>query len=297
MRSAAHSDNATPSIRLVPWGIRPLAALLVATVHAAVLIRLPAPTPSTVATVTAEIAILPPGDPDEMLAAVGSFESAASKANEVLEEVTATSPEMSEVATLDATPPEALATEAEPEAEAQPAPMPVLTAPLPVTSVDTAVPVAPEELKPADRSPPDALKEIDPAPTKREAVTPTEVKKRKPEPRPKPASKKSASSPAQRGQAGSGGGQRNSSAQSVAAYAARVRSVVAARTQRIRDPGASGRVGVTFTINAAGRLASLSLRSSGNPRIDQAVRSALRGASFPPPPNGRFSGSIVITVD
>lgn len=274
----------------MPRGIRPLAALLVSAAYASVLVHLPSPTPAAVALATAEIVILPPGEPVPELASIGSPDAAAAQASEVLEEVTATSPEASEVTTI-----EDVATEVKPETQAAPAP-PILTAPPPIRSVDTAVAVSPEKLEPAERSPPQHSAELPPVPAKRDAVRPTETDKRKPDPKPKPAKQNSAASRAQRGQAGSGGGQRSTSGQSVAAYAAQVRSVLVARAQRIKNLRASGRVGLTFTIDGGGRLASLSLRSSGSSQVDQAIRSALRGISFPPPPNGRFTGSITITV-
>src|SRR5690606_23598040 len=152
----------------------------------------------------------------------------------------------------------------------------------------------PREAKPADNR--DELKPLTAAPAKRETITTKEVEQRKTtEPKRQPK-RRSASSPARRGQAGSGGGQSNASGQSVAADAAHVRAALVTRSTRIRNRRSTGRVGLTSTINAAGRLASFSMRSSGSAEVDLAVRTALRGIRFPPPPDGRFSGSITITV-
>ncbi len=83
-----------------------------------------------------------------------------------------------------------------------------------------------------------------------------------------------------------------------AAYA----SLVAAEIRRhtfypaaARATGATGVVGVAFTIDASGRLAALSItRSSGNPALDDAARTTLRSIHAPPPPDGRFSTSTNI---
>src|SRR5690606_1945532 len=71
---------AIASPRLVPIGIRPLAALLVSAAYAAVLIQTPAPTPAAVSLTPAEVKIMPPGDPSQELASLGSPESAAAQA-------------------------------------------------------------------------------------------------------------------------------------------------------------------------------------------------------------------------
>lgn len=280
---------------MVPIGVRPMAVLLVTALYGAMLVRLPAPTPAGVSLQPAEVMILPPGDPEQEIAAVGSPDSIAAQASDGLQ--SASVAELSELEpTEELTPAKSQASEVrtvEPVEASAIAPM--LQAEPPLEAVESAVAIAPKELDPAkmsDRTP------VPDAPVRREVVKTEVVEKGKPkdDTKKEPAKKKSAPSPAQRGHAGSGGGQRNASAQSIAAYAAHVRSVLVSRTQRIRNLRSSGRVGLTFTINADGRLASLSLRSSGRAEIDQAVRASVRGAIFPPPPNGRFRGSITITV-
>ena len=262
-----------PSVpRLVPIGVRPIAALLVTAAYCAMLVRLPAPTQVAVSLQPAEVMILPPGDPHREIAAVGSPESAAAQASDGFETASAVQP-----------------------AELRP------------VEELTAVPAAPEKVIEAVEAPEAQVeqtdtKDLEPvtaAQPKREVVDTKEVKPKKPDPTPKKkqaAKPKSAASPARRGQAGSGGGKQNASGQSIAAYASHVRSVLVSRAQRIRGLRSTGQVGLTFTISANGHMDSLSLTSSGSAEIDRAVRSALAGVTFPPPPNGRFKGSITITV-
>lgn len=278
--------------RLVPIAFRPLAALLVSVGYGLVLVRMPAPIPTAISPEQAEIMILPPGDPDQELAAVGSPDSVAAQASEGLETAQVAKP--AEVPVVEEVKP-AL----EPIREVIPEAVPQQTAMLevepPLKEVESAVAI-PLQAEPVEKT--EELEPVKETPVKRETVKTKEAEKKKEEKerkkeQPKP---KSASSPASRGQAGSGGSQSNASAQSIAAYAATVRSVLVSRAQRIRNLRSSGQVGLTFTISANGHLASLSLRSSGSAEIDRAVRSALAGVTFPPPPNGHFRGSITITV-
>ena len=278
--------------RLVPIAFRPLAALLVSVGYGLVLVRMPAPIPTAISPEQAEIMILPPGDPNQELAAVGTPDSVAAQASEGLEMAQVAKP--AEVPVVEEVKP-AL----EPIREVVPEAVPQRTAMLevepPLKEVESAVAI-PLQAEPVEKT--EELEPVKETPVKRETVKTKEAEKKKEEKerkkeQPKP---KSASSPASRGQAGLGGGQSSASAQSIAAYAATVRSVLVSRAQRIRNLRSSGQVGLTFTISANGHLASLSLRSSGSAEIDRAVRSALAGVTFPPPPNGHFRGSITITV-
>lgn len=242
--------------------------LLVSAGYGLMLVRMPAPAPTAVSLEHAEIMILPPGDPNQELASVGSPDSAAAQASNALETAQVAKP--TEVPVV-----EELKPALEPIREANPD-------------------VATQQM---------AMLEIEPLkdpPTKRETVRTKEIERKKKEKvterKKEPPKPKSASSPASRGQAGSGGGRSNATGQSVAAYASSVRSILVSRTQRIKNLRSTGKVGLVFRINSAGQLASLDLRSSGSAEIDRAVRAALQGISFPPPPNGAFSGSITITV-
>ncbi len=304
MRRGLNTFDAFSAPRLVPIGVRPIAALAVTAVYGAMLVQLPAPAPVAVSLTPAEVMILPPGDPRQELAAAGSPESAAAQASDGLESASVAEPaELPPAEELAPVKPPAEPVRTVEAVEAAASPAPALQAEPPLEAVETAVAISPRELEPTD---PNDLAPATAVPAKRETVTTKEVerpkekqereKEQKKERKKEPAKRASASSSARRGQAGSGGGQRNASAQSIAAYASHVRSVLVSRTQRIRNLRSTGRVGLTFTINAGGRLASMSLRSSGSAEIDRAVRAALRGVSFPPPPNGRFSGNITITI-
>ncbi|WP_298353100.1 energy transducer TonB [Rhodoblastus sp.] len=93
-------------------------------------------------------------------------------------------------------------------------------------------------------------------------------------------------------------GAARASAMSPAAYAGLLAAEIRRHTfypSAARASGATGVVGVAFTIGPSGRLASLSItRSSGNPMLDAAARTTLRAIHTPPPPGGRFSTSTNI---
>ena len=109
-------------------------------------------------------------------------------------------------------------------------------------------------------------------------------------------------SPARTGApAGEGGGASVASEPSRAAYAARVAAEIN-RHKRYPDAarmaGRSGFVGVRFHVDAAGRIAGWNMsRSSGDAAIDAAVAHMFAVAHPPPPPGGRFDGSIVIRFE
>lgn len=88
--------------------------------------------------------------------------------------------------------------------------------------------------------------------------------------------------------------------QSSASYASLVQSRLAARRATIQSMlgrGTRGRVVITFSIGAGGGVRSASVTaSSGNARLDSTARSVVASTSFPPPPNGSFSGRIPISV-
>ncbi len=297
MRSARITSRERRLPRLVPRGIRPIAALLIAAIYAAVLVRLPSPMASAaISLAAAEVVILPPGDPEQVLAALGRPESAAAQANDQLDPATpAPAPELTETALKPVEPEAIAAVEAVSSVEARPVAMPIDVEP-PIKAVETAVAISARDLEPSERAEPAKVKKAEPAPAKRDAVKPVETKQRKAERRPEVAKPKSAASAAQQGQAGLGGGQRNGQAQSIAEYGSHVRSVLVSRTQRISSLRSVGQVALSFTINASGQLASVSVSSSGSAEIERAIRAAVMGASFQPPPNGRFAGSITITV-
>jgi protein TonB len=65
-----------------------------------------------------------------------------------------------------------------------------------------------------------------------------------------------------------------------------------------RERGATGSVGVVFSIGPSGAVTSHAItRSSGNGAIDAAVHQMLAVSRPPPPPGGYFRGSVVISFD
>jgi periplasmic protein TonB len=62
-----------------------------------------------------------------------------------------------------------------------------------------------------------------------------------------------------------------------------------------RAEGATGGVGVAFTIGPSGRVVSQAItRSSGHAALDAAARAILSAVQAPPPPGGRFSTNTII---
>jgi len=62
-----------------------------------------------------------------------------------------------------------------------------------------------------------------------------------------------------------------------------------------RAQGATGSVGVAFSVGASGRVVSQSIiRSSGNAALDGAARAMMGAVHAPPPPGGQFSTSTTI---
>lgn len=83
-----------------------------------------------------------------------------------------------------------------------------------------------------------------------------------------------------------------------AAYAALLAAEIRRRTfypSAARATGATGSVGVAFTIGPSGRVTSMSIASSsGDAALDGAARAILRAVHTPPPPGGHFSASTSI---
>jgi protein TonB len=88
--------------------------------------------------------------------------------------------------------------------------------------------------------------------------------------------------------------------QSSSAYASIVQSRLAGKRSRLQSmlgSGMRGRVVLTFSIGAGGGVNSVSVTSSsGNSRFDSIAKSIVASTSFPPPPNGRFSGRIPFNI-
>jgi periplasmic protein TonB len=82
-----------------------------------------------------------------------------------------------------------------------------------------------------------------------------------------------------------------------AAYGGKVRAILMGRASSLGLSDVKGSVSVSFSISGSGRMASHSLNgSTGDTRADRAIKGMLASTSFPPPPNGSFSGSVTIRI-
>jgi periplasmic protein TonB len=97
-------------------------------------------------------------------------------------------------------------------------------------------------------------------------------------------------------QAKTSGGRKSSSQ-----YRSIVQARLSSRRSAIRanaGTGVTGKVIISFSIGASGRVTSASVsKSSGNSRLDAAARSVVASTSFPPPPGGSFSSGVPISVE
>ena len=83
------------------------------------------------------------------------------------------------------------------------------------------------------------------------------------------------------------------SPQDAAAYGATIYGEIA--RHKPAGGGASGSVGVLFSVGASGRIVSHSIfKSSGDSALDARVSAMMQAVSAPPPPGGRFTGRITI---
>ena len=83
----------------------------------------------------------------------------------------------------------------------------------------------------------------------------------------------------------------------LARYAAQVHRLLQARANALGLENMSGVVSITFVIDEAGRVRTHDLsRPSGDQHIDRAMRKLMSSTMFPPPPGGRFSGTVTIRI-
>jgi protein TonB len=89
-----------------------------------------------------------------------------------------------------------------------------------------------------------------------------------------------------------------SGSMSPVAYGALVAAAVRRNLVHPNLPGQSGVARVSLSVGPGGRIASAALaQSSGHAGLDQAALAAVRGIALPPPPNGRFAGTIPIRFE
>lgn len=80
-------------------------------------------------------------------------------------------------------------------------------------------------------------------------------------------------------------------------YASRVRAMLQARAHALGFEDVNATVGLSFTIDASGRVTTAAIaKPSGDFKVDAALRRMLASASFPPPPGGRFTGAVTVRI-
>lgn len=131
------------------------------------------------------------------------------------------------------------------------------------------------------------------APPPRRRAEPKQLPKKEAKREARPAAPPSpTAAPAARAHGGQTGASGND-----AGYAARVRSVLQARANALGFEDVNATVGLSFTIDGSGRVALSSVsKPSGDFKVDAALRRMLASASFPPPPGGKFSGSVTVRI-
>lgn len=264
------SATATLPLRLMPMSVSSAAH---AAVIAALIVASPLPRPSLAVGETAiEVAMVDEGE-------IGAPKAEASIAP-------ATEPQQADPPVAD--PPQQEATPTPPPAPApevalQEAPSPLIVSPPPVVAPKARIerPTQPKAVLPKTMPP------------RREAA-PRAAPRREAKAAPAGAEGAQARNGTGAGQARAGA---PGNAAAGAAYAGRVRAILQGRANALGIEDHEGAVGVSFTIGASGRMESHAItRTSGSGSVDRLIRGMLASASFPPPPGGRFVGSVTIRI-
>jgi periplasmic protein TonB len=190
--------------------------------------------------------------------------------------------------------------ESQPEPPSAPPPAveapPELSAPPPQVVAPEAVPLPAEPLKVVVKPKPEK-----PAPQKPTRPTEAELRQQKHNENRKIQEvaerrrKDKAQEARQEARRGVAGGGAKAGGMSSAAYAVLLSAELRRHTfypAAARAVGATGSVGVAFTVGPSGRVISQSVtRSSGNAALDSAAHAIMSAIHTPPPPGGRFSTS------
>lgn len=204
---------------------------------------------------------------------------------------------------------------------------PAETAETPPKAPEPAEPPPPTPEPVAPPPEPAPIEATEPAPKKPAEVEPPKPEPRRPvEPRPrKPKKPRDAAAVAARpprveraeappsavatgsagsaeGKAANGRGRTEAAAAPSGSVLAAYAALVAAEIERhkyyppaAREAGLSGTVSVAFTIGPSGTVVSHAVtRSSGAPALDAVVPSMMAATRVPPPPGGRFRGTIAV---
>jgi protein TonB len=257
MLASAPGDRIRP-----PW-LRPLALLLILAFHSLLFIAVKG-RPSALSPLdTVEVSLVPLGDAAE-----------DQKKQEEVKPAEMVAPEP---------PPEPV-----PWQQVEPPPPP------PQVAVPEAVPLPVEPPKPV--TPPPAVVEKKPPP--KPVAVRDDQRQQAREEREIAERRRKAQDVRQELKRGAANGAAQASSMSPAAYAGLLAAEIRRRTfypAAARAAGATGAVGVAFTVGPSGRVISQSItHSSGNPVLDAAARTTLSGIRTPPPPGGRFSTSTNI---
>lgn len=260
MLASAPGDLVRP-----PW-LRPLALLLILALHSLLFVAVKGRPAALSPLDTVEVSLVPLGD--------------AAEDQKKQEEV-----KPAEMAAPELPPPVQQAERVEP----------VEPPPPPQIAVPEAVPLPVEPPKPVTPPPP-AIVEKKPPP--KPVATRDDQRQKAQEERELAERRRKAQEARQELKRGAANGAAQASSMSPAAYAGLLAAEIRRRTfypAAARAAGATGAVGVAFTVGPSGRVISQSItHSSGNPVLDAAARTTLSGIHTPPPPGGRFSTSTNI---
>ena len=154
---------------------------------------------------------------------------------------------------------------------------------------------APETI-PTEAAPAPEAKRDEEKPSSEDAPPLDQIEKPRPEaPRPEQQAAEAAASPGRFGTS-------ETSAEEARGALIEYATIVSTTVNRLkfyppeaRQRGHSGRVDVSFLVDASGRISERSVaRTSGNDALDRAALRMLTEARLPPPPNGAFRGRITI---
>jgi periplasmic protein TonB len=264
MLASAPGDMVRP-----PW-LRPLALLLILAFHSLMFVAVKGRPAALSPLDTVEVSLVPLGDAAEDQKKQEEVKPAEMAAQELPQEPP---------------PPVQQAERVEP---VEPPPPP------PQVAVPEAVPLPVEPPKPI--APPPAVVEKKPPP--KPVVVRDDQRQKAREEHETAERRRKAQEARQELKRGAANGSTQASSMSPAAYAGLLAAEIRRRTfypAAARAAGATGAVGVAFTVGPSGRVISQSItHSSGNPVLDAAARTTLSGIHTPPPPGGRFSTSTNI---
>ncbi len=214
-----------------------------------------------------------------------------------------------------------------PEAAAPVPEQPKETAETSPQAPETAEPLPTTPAPPAPPPEPDPVEATEHAPRPPEVVKPPKPEPRRPvEPRPRkpkkpreptvaatrpprveraeapPSEVATGSAGTAEGKAAGGRGRTETAAAPSGSVLAAYAALIAAEIERhkyyppaAREAGLSGTVSVAFTIGPSGTVVSHAVtRSSGAPALDAVVPSMMAATRVPPPPGGRFRGTIAV---